>query len=93
LKNSVNETYLYKGNVELIKCGATPIDETWDGGVINHKATQEDLLEQFSLFDNVNNLTSIRHCGLDPQSHTESAIQGFRVEPGMTQAGRDCLTC
>jgi len=41
----------YKGNVELIKRGAIPIDETWDGDVINHKAKQEVLLEQFSLFD------------------------------------------
>lgn len=40
----------YKGNIELIKLGAVPIDETWDGDVSSYEAAQSEPLEQISLF-------------------------------------------
>jgi predicted Rossmann fold nucleotide-binding protein DprA/Smf involved in DNA uptake len=43
----------YKGNVELIKRGAIPIDESWDGDLTGDKAEQMEALEQLSLFGKV----------------------------------------
>ena len=40
----------YEGNIELIKRGAIPIDESWTGDVIGDKTEQTKQLEQFSLF-------------------------------------------
>jgi len=44
---------------------------------IMHGSRYIDMQLNTNILYNVNNLTSIRHCGLDPQSHTESAIQGI----------------
>ena len=41
----------YKGNMELIKLGAVPIDETWDGDVLKYKINKPQQPEQLSLFD------------------------------------------
>ena len=40
----------YEGNVELIKRGAIPVDESWGGNVEEYKTTQMQEQEQLSLF-------------------------------------------
>ncbi|MCQ2434582.1 MAG: DNA-processing protein DprA [Oscillospiraceae bacterium] len=42
----------YKGNQELIKLGAIPIDENWDGNISVVKKPKEDEFVQLSLFEN-----------------------------------------
>ena len=42
----------YKGNLELINRGAIPVDETWDGDVLNYeKSEHKGLHEQLSLLN------------------------------------------
>ena len=40
----------YDGNIELIKRGAIPIDESWCGDVTEYKAEQMEVTEQLSFF-------------------------------------------
>ena len=56
LKQRLCNTYCwnnleYEGNVELIKRGAIPIDETWNGDLTGYNAEQMEVSEQLSFFD------------------------------------------
>lgn len=44
----------YPGNVALIRLGAIPIDDNWDGDVDNIGSSVPDIGEQLSLFDGAN---------------------------------------
>jgi predicted Rossmann fold nucleotide-binding protein DprA/Smf involved in DNA uptake len=60
LKQRLCNTYCwnnpkYDGNIELIKRGALPVDESWTGDVAANEAEQMPIPEQLSLFGRIEN--------------------------------------